>query len=73
MRGFLLGLSILATIALGGAGLYSFFSPPEDAPAFLVAETERDLGSHPVGKSLLVYEITNRSTVPRRILGLEEG
>jgi hypothetical protein len=73
MRGFLFGLSILATIALGGAGLYSFFSPSEDAPAFAVADTERDLGKYPVGKSLLVYDITNRSTVPRRIIGLEEG
>ena len=63
----------LVAMCLAGAGLYSFLCPAPDLPAFAVPIAERDLGDRPVGKSILTYDITNQSDMPRRILGLAEG
>ena len=64
---------LLAAVGLAAVGLYSFLYPAPDLPAFVISNGERDLGSQPVGKSRLTFDITNRSDVPRRILGLAEG
>ena len=62
-----------ASAGLAGLSLFSFLNPAYDVPAFVLSDTERDLGSQPVGKSIFAFDITNRSTVPRRILGFAEG
>ena len=64
---------LLIAIGLAGFGLYSFVIPAQDLPAFVVSDTERDLGNQPIGKTPVIFDITNRSDIPRRIIGLAEG
>lgn len=60
-------------VVLTGWGLYLGFLAPAESAGFIVEDTERDLGTHAIGRSLLTFQITNCSKEPRRIIGLAEG
>lgn len=73
MTRYILWAFLLMAVGLAGLALCSFLFPAPDLPAFVVPSTERDLENQLVGRSVLTFDITNQSDLPRRILGLAEG
>jgi len=73
MTRFLFWLLLAVAAGLAGSALVAYLRPEPDGPAFAVADPERDLGSRPIGEFPLSFVVTNRSDVPRRIIGVAEG
>lgn len=69
-------LSIVFAVAAAGLlgwGMYWALKPLPDRSELVVVDPDRDLGSAPVGESILTFRIANLSDRPGRIIGLVEG
>jgi hypothetical protein len=67
-------LCVVAALGLLAWAAYSARqSPPGPEPGFVVAPTEHDLGSVPLGDRVVTFTITNPAAGPRRILGAAGG
>ncbi len=74
MRTALILICLLAAIGLSAFAGYDALRPASPpGPAFRIDDPERDLGTVPLGKSEIVFPITNTSSQPRQILGVREG
>ena len=60
-------------VALGVWGVSAYRGSVADEPPFVVTPTERTLGNVVLGSELLVFEVMNPASTPRRIVGLTEA
>jgi hypothetical protein len=73
MRGLAV-VSLFVALGLLGWAVYLATRPPlSPEPAFIIATTDHDLGTIPLGKRVVAFWIANPDGKPRRIVGLEEG
>jgi hypothetical protein len=76
MRAAAFRLCLFGALALAGVGGFLFLadtSQPPPGQAFVVEQSELHLGELPLGHHLVLIRLTNRSPVPRRILGMTKG
>lgn len=64
---FALGVLVLA------AGLYLWRYPPVDPTELLIADSKCTFDSLPVGETEAIFRVTNPTSKPVRIIGLQEG
>ena len=67
-------ICVIAAAAMLAWTAYSTLRPDVSTdPSFVVAPTELDLGTIPIGDRALAFDVTNSADRPRRIIGLKEG